>query len=249
MTAKATEQPLAALKILQLRLVQRGDAKKKAWWENYIKQGLPFLGVGLPQVEREFCQWYRDENIAAQPLSLQFDTALYLFAQPYAEEKLAAVLFCQKHLCMRLPWQTLLAKFNLLWRDKLIYDWSICDWFCLRVLRQLLDRHGLPCARQFVVWRNAPYLWQARSALVPFVGRTRHTQYRPLIMSTCRALLVREERFAKTAVGWIMREFSKTELALVLAFLHQHRQYLTREVINNALKYYPADRKKFIQKG
>ena len=242
-------RPLPLVKKLQLQLVQQGDAQKKAWWENYIKQELPFLGVGLAQVERELRQWYRDENIAAQPLVRQLDTALYLFSQPYAEDKLAAVLLCQKYLCAFLPWSLLIDKFDLLWRNELIYDWSICDWFCLRVLRQLLDRHGLPCARQLAAWRDAPYLWQARSALVPFVGRTMHKRYRQLIMPTCRTLLRRDERFAKTAVGWIMREFSKTELQLVLVFLHQQRQYLTREVINNALKYYPAERQKFTRQG
>lgn len=231
-------------KLLQARLAQHGDAQKKAWSENYIKHDTRFLGVSLPQVTHELKQWYRETSLASQPPLQQLDLALYLLAQQYAEEKLAGVLLLQQHLCAKLKWQTLLAKFAPVWHKRLIYDWNICDQFCLRVLRQLLDRHGLPCAEQIAAQQRAPYVWQARAALVPFVGRTRHTAYRPLIRSACNTLIKRPERFAKTAVGWILREFSKTELPLVRTFLRSNNAYLTREVVNNALKYYRAEKKK-----
>ena len=233
-------------KQLQVRLVQCGDVQKKAWWENYIKHDTHFLGVGLPQVECELKQWYHKAGLASYTPQQQLDVALYFLAQHYAEEKLAGVLLLQKYLCDKLAWQTLLRAFTPLWDKKLIYDWSICDWFCLRVLRQLLDRHDLPCAEQIAVWHTAPYLWQARAALVPFVGRTHQADYRPLIMPACEVLIKRPERFAKTAVGWLLREFSKTTLLLVQNFLHANISHVTREVVNNALKYYPAEKKKFL---
>ncbi len=230
--------------LLQTRLVQRRDARKQAWWENYVKHGTHFLGVGLPQVEQELTRWYRETDLASQSLTHQLDTSLYLLAQRYAEEKLAGVLLLQKHLCAKLEWRTLLASFAPLWHKKLIYDWSICDWFCLRVLRQLLRHHGTPCAEQIAAQHTATYLWQARAALVPFVGHTGHVPYHALIIPACDALIKRPERFAKTAVGWIMREFSKTELPLVRSFLRSNNAYLTREVVNNALKYYRDEKKK-----
>ena len=239
-------QSVQVAKLLQTRLAPLGNAKKKAWWENYIKHDTHFLGVGLPQVEQELKQWYHDTSLASQSPRHQLDIALYLLAQQYAEEKLAGVLLLQKHLCNKLAWQTLLDKFTPLWHKKLIYDWSICDWFCLRVLRQLLDRHGMPCAEQIAAWHTAPYLWQARAALVPFVGRTQHADYRSLIMPSCEVLIKRPERFAKTAVGWMLREFSKTELQLVCTFLRTNNASLTREVVNNALKYYGDEKKKFL---
>ena len=237
---------MQAAKQLQTRLRQGGSAEKKAWWENYIKHDTHFLGIGLPQVEREVRRWYREANITAQPPSEQLKIAMYLLAQRYAEEKLAGVLLLQHYLCASMPWRTLLQAFMPLWGKKLVYDWSICDWFCLRVLRQLIDRYGMSCAQQIAVWHTANYLWQARAALVPFVGRTQNKEYRPLILPACEVLLRREERFAKTAVGWLMREFSKHELPLVRNFLRGNKEYLTREVVNNALKYYPEVRKKFL---
>ena len=231
---------------LQARLAQLGNAEKQAWWENYIKHDTHFLGVGLPQVEQELKQWYQRADLATYSPTQQLDIALYLFAQRYAEEKLAGVLLLQKHVCAMLPWQTLLRAFTQLWHEKLVYDWSICDWFCLRVLRQLLDLHGMPCAEHIAAQHTATYLWQARASLVPFVGRTQHEHYHPLIMPACQALIKRPERFAKTAVGWMLREFSRTTLPLVQRFLRDHLPHVSREVVNNALKYYPAEKKKYL---
>ena len=183
-------QAVQVAKLLQTRLAQLGNAKKKSrGGKTTSSTNTHFLGVGLPQVEQELRQWYHETSLASQSPIRQLDIALYLLAQRYAEEKLAGVLLLQKHLCNKLAWQTLLDKFTPLWRKKLIYDWGICDWFCLRVLRQLLDRHGMPCAEQIAAWHTAPYLWQARAALVPFVGRTQHADYRSLIMPSCEVLI------------------------------------------------------------
>jgi 3-methyladenine DNA glycosylase AlkD len=45
------------------------------------------------------------------------------------------------------------------------------------------------------------------------------------------------QRFAKTSVGWLLRQISKFDKNYVLEFLENNRSYLTKEVINNALKY------------
>lgn len=227
---------------MQARIARHRDLQKKIWWENYIKHDTVFLGVSLQQVEKELTRWYLEDGIAALSVGKQLDMALYFFSQKYTEEKLAGILFLQKYLYAKFPWPTLLEKFTEIFAKGWIYDWSICDWFCLRVLRRLLDLHGLSYAYKIAEWRTADYLWQARASIVPFVGRT-NKEYRALILPSCYMLIKREERFAKTAVGWIMREFSKTDKNLVTDFLHKNRPYLIREVITNALKYYPIEQK------
>lgn len=234
---------MPSLKLLQARIARHGDPQKKTWWEGYVKHNTVFLGVGLHQVEKELTRWYRENSVATLEAEKQLEMALYLFAQQHTEEKLAGILFLQKYLCRKFSWQELLEKFTQLFAKRLIYDWSTCDWFCLRVLRQLLDLHGLPCARKIAAWRTANYVWQARSSTVPFVGRTDREKYRALILPSCHILIRREERFAKTTVGWIMREFSKTDKRLVIDFLAKNKQHLTREVVTNALKYYPEEQK------
>ena len=57
-------------------------------------------------------------------------------------------------------------------------------------------------------------------------------------------LIRREERFAKTTVGWVMREYSKFDEDFVLDFLSRHVKYTTWDVKRNALKYYRQKLKK-----
>ena len=44
------------------------------------------------------------------------------------------------------------------------------------------------------------------------------------MLGSCSKLIRREERFAKTAVGWILRELSKTDKKAVVAFIEKYAQ-------------------------
>lgn len=229
-------------KKLQLRFKSVGDECKKTWWENYLKHGSCFWGLSFAQVEQEFKLWYQKNKLATHSHEQLLQLALHLFAQKHTEEKLAAILLLEKHVCLHLPWTKLLVSFRVLWERKLIHDWYVCDAFCLRVLRKLLLKHGTVCARRLVSQCRAPYVWQARSAVVPFVGNAE--DYQDLVFSACWHLIRSEERFAKTAVGWLLRELSRTSPLIVVQFLNRRRKYLTAEVIDNALKYFPDFDKK-----
>jgi 3-methyladenine DNA glycosylase AlkD len=56
-------------------------------------------------------------------------------------------------------------------------------------------------------------------------------------------LIRREERFAKTAVGWVLREYSKHDPDFVLSFLSRHVRYTSAELKRNALKYYRQNKR------
>lgn len=77
--------------------------------------------------------------------------------------------------------------------------------------------------------------------MVAFVPVAPDTRYHPLIFESCQTLIRRRERFAKTAVGWILRELSKDNKADVAAFIQQHIRHFSAEALKNALKYFGAD--------
>ena len=60
-----------------------------------------------------------------------------------------------------------------------------------------------------------------------------------MVSTSCQALIRREERFAKTAVGWILRQFSEHDPSLVRDVIEQDSSYLTAESLRNASKYLP----------
>ncbi len=207
-----------------------------------MKGVISFRGVGIPKNRELLITWRKDYGIDKWALEKQLDLALELFNEPLAEDKLAGILFLQKFLYDKLPWKVLISKYDEIYANKLIFDWNICDWFCVRVLGQTLKKHGEPFAKAIVSWKNVDYLWQARSSLVPFVNVAGEEQYYPYIQDVSSVLIQREERFAKTAVGWVLREISKVDPVFVEGFIQNKLQYFSRESIKNALKYFDKNK-------
>lgn len=223
---------------LRARLLERADPAVKVWWEGYVKDSAHFLGVKMPEIRRLLHAWHREEAAALAP-DEQLDRALALIGQAHTEEKLAGMILLQEIL---LPAGAIdgrrdLKRFERLFTAGHLADWNVCDWFCVKVLGPLIAREGEPCARAISAWREAENLWQARASAVAFVRVADERAYHPLIAASCTSLIRREERFAKTAVGWILRDVSKQDRDLVLGFVDRHLASFSIESLRNALKY------------
>jgi len=217
--------------------------KTKAWWEKYLRGVIPFRGVGIPEIRKTLALWREDTGIASLPEEEQLEVALALFEEPIAEDKLAGILFIQDHLQDRLPWRTLFGAYESLYERKLIFDWNICDWFCVRVLGPTLVREGKPCAKVLRTWSKAHYLWQARSGVVPFIKVANEANYYPDINAVCSVMIRREERFAKTSVGWLLRDVSRHDQEFVKSFIEKYYSSFSLESVRNATKYFNKNEK------
>ena len=230
---------------LQHALDGSSSGATKAWWERYLKGAIEFRGVGIPQIRSVLAAWRSDSGVGYWPLADQFALALRLFEEPMAEDKLAGVLFLQEYLYDRMPWRTSLRHYSSLFERRLIADWNTCDWFCVRVLGPTIATHGSACATAISRWNQSPELWKARASVVGFVPVIAEPVYHPLVLRSSVVLIRREERFAKTAVGWILRDLSKYEPGKVTAFVDEQLRYFSTEALRNALKYSPeATRRK-----
>ncbi len=229
---------------LQVRLAQHSDEERKQWFENYIKHNTKFRGVTIPQVRTELKSWYKEERIDKLPLEIQLDIAMSFFEDEYAEDKLAGILYLQLYLYKKFDYKELLLRFEEIFKNGHIYDWSVCDWLCTRVLRQLIKLNGKDCAAAISKWNTAENVWQARCSVVAFTNLTKDNTYYELILKSIAKLIKREERFAKTAVGWILREISKVDKQIVINFIIKYSKYFSRESLENAIKYFEKDEKK-----
>ncbi len=43
----------------------------------------------------------------------------------------------------------MLEKYSTLYANELIFDWNICDWFCVRALGAMIKENGEKCAEIF----------------------------------------------------------------------------------------------------
>ena len=84
--------------------------------------------------------------------------------------------------------------------------------------------------------------------MVAFVKVTSDRSYYPYIHESCHVLIERQERFAKTSVGWILRDISKHDESFVRSFVEQHLKFFSIESLRNAVKYLDkGDRDKYVK--
>jgi len=101
----------------------------------------------------------------------------------------------------------------------------------------LVDRYPKQTIAELKKWNKDKYLWKARASIVPFAQCKSLKEHLNIVEKFSKVLIKREERFCKTAVGWVLREISKSNKKFVVGFLDTEKLYATPEVIKNATKY------------
>jgi len=227
----------AAAKHIENSIFEKQNKERALWLENYVKHNIKSLGVGIPEIREIVIKTNHQFGIIKLSLPEQINFLNHLIQQPYTEYKLATILYIQ------LFWSNMpsLAVLELMseWFDnKWINDWNVCDWLCVRIISPLLDTASGPVINELTQWNNNAYLWKARASLVPFAQCKSIKNHIVQITEFSEKLIKREERFCKTAVGWVLREYSKIDATYVSDFLVQYNNWTTKEVIRNATKYF-----------
>ncbi len=220
--------------INHLKAIQ--NPEKAKWLERYVKHNIQSLGVGIPQI-REIVQAFGTTyQLSKQPIGEQIEFLDELMKQDFTEPKLAAILFIQQY------WKSTksleILHLTSKWFDKgWVADWNVCDWLCVRLLSPLVDKEAGLSIPEFSSWNSDQNLWKARASLVPFAQCKSIDKYPDIILKFSQSLIKRDERFCKTAVGWVLRQYSKSDATFVIGFLEKNKEWATKEVIKNATKY------------
>lgn len=222
---------------IQQRLSYAGDRKKAIWLEKYVKHGVKSRGVGIPSIKIIIKDFIKENDLNGLPQSKKIELLNLLMKQEFSEDKLTAILLIQYH------WENIENEVQLRiiseWLDKqLISDWNICDWLCVRIISPMIDNDTQSTIDTLKGWNTDPYLWKARASLVPFAQCKTIANHRNVIEDFSSNLILRHERFCKTAVGWVLREYSKIDKKFVQAFLENNKEFITQEVVRNATKYF-----------
>lgn len=226
---------------IQQKLSYAGDRKKAIWLEKYVKHGVKSRGVGIPIIKDIIKDISKDIDLKGFPQSKKIELLNLLMKQEFSEDKLTAILLMQFHwngiendvqLSMLSEW------FNNQW----ISDWNICDWLCVRIISPMIDNDPQSTIDVLMGWNIAPFLWKARASLVPFTQCKTIESHRTIINDFSSNLITRPERFCKTAVGWVLREYSKIDKKFVQSFLEKNKKDITKEVLRNATKYFPKSK-------
>jgi len=219
-------------------LKRNAKSEKADWWNRYLKDTIPFIGAGIPEIRKILLERNRTEGLDRMAMNKQVGLVRGLIKGRFAEEKLAAILYIQLFWLGKQKNSFLLSLISDWFDERYIFDWNTTDWLCVKVLTPMIDSLDPQVIWILKRWNRDPYLWKARASLVPFARARSIEDHAREIERFSDILIRREERFAKTAVGWVMREYSKHDEEFVLTFLSKHVKYTTAEVKRNALKYY-----------
>lgn len=225
---------IAAVITQQLHAVANPD--KARWLENYVKHDIRSLGVGIPDVRKVVKTVTQERALDQTDFAEQKQWLDQLMQGRYTETKLAAIIYVQLY-GKTVDSADILALTGHWFDQHWISDWNVCDWLCVRLLSPVIDRDAALAVDTWSDWNQDSYLWKARASLVPFAQCKTLDQHAATVLSFSRTLIQREERFSKTAVGWVLREYSKIDADLVTGFLDRYAAYTTNEVVKNATKY------------
>ena len=232
------------VKFIISELINHADKNKSEWWNNYLRHEINFIGVGIPDIRKIIVSWKNENNLSISELFTSTDE---LMSQDTSEYKLAAILIYQQFILGNIKNSEILNHINIFFDNKYIFDWNTCDWLCVKILTAIINQGFQQDIKYILDWYKKDYLWYARAALVPFTQCKNLMDYIDLLILPMHRLIKRPERFAKTSVGWLLREISKKDQQFVEAFLLNNKNHLTTEIINNALKYSTKDMKKFLK--
>ncbi|RLD70068.1 MAG: hypothetical protein DRI98_08910 [Bacteroidetes bacterium] len=219
-------------------LKENSVTRKADWWNSYLKGKIAFMGLGIPEIRKILVDLNRTQGLDQLPMNQQVGIVNGLMKGHFAEQKLAAILYVQLFWLGKKKNTFLLSMITDWFDHRYIYDWNTTDWLCVKLITPMVDSGDEKVLWYLKRWSLDGYLWKARASLVPF-AQCRHLEEHSAVIERCADILIRRpERFAKTAVGWVLREYSKSDEEFVLNFLSRHVKYTTSEVKRNALKYY-----------
>ena len=222
---------------LQRGLERHATPERRQWWTRYLKGTASFRGVAMGDVRREVRRLWQAELRSWPPADAK-RLAVELLHLEHTEDKLAGVLLLAEHLLDEVGVDDLpLLEAPL--ADGAIADWSACDWYAVKVLAPLCARDGATFAAPLAAWSSSGPLWRRRAPAAAFAtiagGPAPFDAFDELCLGVCRDLVRDPERFAQTAVGWLLRELSKREPELVAGFVEAEGERLSREARRMAL--------------
>jgi len=216
----------------------RSVPQKANWWNSYMKGEIRFIGTSIPEIRKVLLERNRTEDLDQLPMNQQVSLVNGLMRSELAEHKLAAILYMQLFWLGKQKNSFLMSLISDWFTERYIHDWNTTDWICVKVLTPLIDSGDEQVIWILKRWNRDPYLWKARASLVPFARAKSLPMHAKSIRSFSDLLIRREERFAKTSVGWVLREYSRVDVDFVLDFLSKHVKYTPWDVKRNALKYH-----------
>jgi 3-methyladenine DNA glycosylase AlkD len=232
MTGNTNEMVLAAeIDAIRARLEPLGTRERAEGQKRYLKSDLEFLGVTVPEMRRVAKAWVRERPELAH-------RELRALVEGLWERDLHELRgFAIELLTFRLD---LLGARDMGLLERLLRDshtWAYVDAIAIRVAGTLVERHsGL--VRTLDRWSRDDDFWIRRSAMLALMLPLRRDEgaWRRFTGYADR-MLEEKEFFIRKAIGWVLREVSKTRPARVARFVGDRIDRISGVTFREAVRY------------
>lgn len=217
------------------RLEPLRDEEKGKKMEAYLKGKQKHLGVQTPQRKlfyKEFKQRYKNNNdIKSVTNSEVIDIITELWNRKEREYRYVAIFLLEYFNSISIS--------NLDFLKELIISgdwWDITDNIAPSFIGELLKTDKKTMTKVMKKWALDENMWIRRSAILCQLKFKTETDA-DLLEYCIKQTMHEKEFFIQKAIGWILREYAKTDPKYVRNFIDQHRNSLAKLSIREASKY------------
>ena len=216
----------ALLAVLQ----QHANPERAVPMQAYMKHRFAYFGIGKPQLARLCRPFFKDA--AKQPVD--WDFVHHCWDDPHRELQYAALEYLKKMQQHLTPQN--IPRLQTLITEKSWWDSSdVLD----RIVGNIALRHP-EASTVLLAWSTDDNIWLRRVAIDHQLLRKQHTDTALLEKIICNNL-GQKEFFINKAIGWALRDYSKTNPAWVQGFIDQHRHEMAKLSLREAGKYLPPE--------
>lgn len=215
---------------MQQRMAETGNIDDAKAMQAYMKTDQPFYGVKAPERKAIFKQARQHTKI--QSFIDYKRLVLWLWSGENREEQYLAMDVAEYYQVFRTLEAFEVYEEMLVGAD----HWDTLDKIASNLIGPLIMEHR-ELEQKLLAWRCSDNMWLRRASLLAHLKHKAHTNV-PLLEETILLLAHEQEFFIRKAIGWVLREYAKTDPEYVRAFVTHHDASLSSLSKQEALKHF-----------
>ncbi|WP_299012881.1 DNA alkylation repair protein [uncultured Photobacterium sp.] len=213
---------------MQQRMAEVGDPEVAKEMQAYMKTDQPFYGVKTPERYAIFKQ--AREHTQINTFIDYSRLVLWLWSGENREEQYMAMDAAEYYKAFRIKEAFAIYEEMLLGAS----HWDTVDKIASNLIGVLVKEHR-EFEQKLIEWRQSDNMWLRRASLLAHLKHKEKTNV-ALLQETVLMLAHEDEFFIRKAIGWALREYSKTAPDYVANFVADHDEELSPLSRKEALK-------------